>query len=208
MRNLRNLRRVLIFQMALIPAFAVAASAQPAGSNHPNPADTRRTINDETFRELMNIVRENRNPAADNSEAGRAAALKQLREDFKSIQNVNNKMMAEVWSKEAVDYERASAMIADINAKATRLKSNLALPEPDNVKRKNLVVAGAKEFKAALLLMDRSLMSFVTNKIFQDRNVMEVELATRASQDLDNVIALSANLRKVADNFKNSAANR
>src|SRR5205807_3156084 len=151
MKRFRGLRSLWLIEIALIPAFVVTASAQPSGSNHPNPTDTRRTINDETFRELMNIARENRHSATNNSDAGRASLLKQNRDDFKSIQNTNNKMMAEVWAKEAVDYGRVSAMIGDINAKATRLKSNLSLPDPENVKRKDLTVSGAKDFKSALL---------------------------------------------------------
>jgi len=54
--------------------------------------------------------------------------------------------------------------------------------------------------------MDRSIMSFVNNQIFQQPNVMQLETATRASQDLADVIALSATLKKIADNLKSSAA--
>ena len=49
-------------------------------------------------------------------------------------------------------------------------------------------------------------MSFVTNPIFQNRNVVEVDLAARASEDLEDVITLSAGLKKVAANLKNSGA--
>jgi hypothetical protein len=205
MKNFGSLRSLWLMQLALIPAFAVAVAAQPAGSNHPSPTDTRRMVNDETFRELMNISRENRNYGTNNTDGGRAVILKQLREDFKAMQSINNKMMAEVWARDAVDYDRASAMIADINAKATRLKSNLALPQPDNVEKKKLSVSGPKEFKSALLAMDRIIMSFVTNPIFQERNVMQVGLAARASQDLETVIGLSADLKKIAESLKNTA---
>ena len=112
--------------------------------------------------------------------------------------------MAQVYAAETIDYDRTSAAIAQINTKATRLKNNLALPNPKDVKKKDLTVSGVKEFKAALLLMDRSIMSFVTNPIFQKPNVMEVEPATRASQDLADIITLSATLKRIADNLKSS----
>jgi len=204
MNNSRRLRNLWLIEIALIPAFVVAASAQRGGASHPNPDATRRTINDETYRELMNKERENKNPASDNSDATRASLLKQNREDFKAIQNINNKMMAEVYATEAIDYDRTSAAIAQINTKAIRLKNNLSLPDPKDVKKKDLTVPGPKEFKSALLVMDRSIMSFVTNPIFKERNVMEVESATQASQDLDNIITLSATLKKIADNLKSS----
>jgi len=208
MNNSRRLQNIWLIQIALIPAFVVAASAQRGGASHPNPDATRRAINDETYRELMNKERENKNPASDNSGATRALLLKQNREDFKAIQNINNKMMAEVYATEAIDYELTSAAIAQINAKAIRLKNNLSLPDPKNVKKKDLTVSGLREFKSALLVMDRSIMSFVTNPIFKERNVMEVESATQASQDLDNIITLSATLKKIADNLKSSTTKR
>ena len=200
---MKNSRMHWLIGLALIPAFVVTASAQRGGTGRPNPDATRTTINDETFRELMKMERENKNVAVDNSEATRAL-IKQTSDDFRAIQNINNKMMAQVYATEAIDYDRTSAAIAQINTKATRLKNNLALPNPKDVKKKDLTVSGVKEFKAALLLMDRSIMSFVTNPIFQKPNVMEVEPATRASQDLADIITLSATLKRIADNLKSS----
>ena len=200
---MKNSRVLWLIGIALIPAFLVTASAQRGGTGRPNPDATRTTINDETFRELMKMDRENKNVAVDNSEATRAL-IKQTSDDFRAIQNINNKMMAQVYATEAIDYDRTSAAIAQINTKAIRLKNNLSLPNPKEVKKKDLNVSGAKEFKSALLLMDRSIMRFVTNPIFQKPNVMEVESATRASQDLTDIIALSATLKKIADNLKNS----
>src|ERR1051325_506889 len=156
---MKNSRTFWLIGIALIPAFVVAASAQRGSPSHPNPDATRTTINDETFRELMKMERENKNLAVDNSETTRAL-IKQTSEDFRAIQNINNKMMAQVYATEETDYDRTSAAIAQINTKASRLKTNLSLPDPKDVKKKELTVSGAKEFKSALLLMDRSIMGF------------------------------------------------
>ena len=200
---MKNSRTLWLIGIALIPAFAVIASAQRGSSGRPNPDATRTTVNDETFRELMKMERENKNLAGDNSETARAL-VKQTSDDFRAIQSINNKMMAQVYATEAIDYDRTSAAIAQINTKATRLKNNLSLPNPRDVKKKDLTVSGAKEFKSALLLMDRSIMSFVNNPIFQKPNVIEVESATRASHDLADIITLSATLKKIADDLKSS----
>jgi len=200
MKNSLMLRGVWL--IALIPVLVVAASAQRA--SRPNPDATRSTINDETFRELMKLERENKNPGGDNSETTQAL-LKQITDDFRSMQSINNKMMAEVYATPAIDYDRTSAAIAQINTKATRLKNTLALPNPKDPRKKDLNVSGAKEFKSALLLMDHSIMSFVNNPIFKDRKVIEVDSATRASQDLADVISFSATLKKIADSLKTSA---
>lgn len=209
MKNVRNLKGLLIIQVILIPAFIISAFAQQAGSNR-RSSETRRIINNDTFRELMKAERENANASAASSDPGRAAILKQLRDDFRSLQDVNNRMMAEVWARQKLDYGRVSDMLSEINGKATRLKNNLSLPAPATSKTKQqaLITSGAKEFKSALLLMDRSIMSFVRNPIFQKPNVVDVSLAAQASQDLENVIALSENLRKISANLKNSASDR
>jgi hypothetical protein len=201
----RSLKEALVIQVVILPVFITGALAQ-GGSNRRTPVDSRRTINNETFRELMKAERETAAGSPASSDSGRHALMKQLRDDFKSIQDVNNKMMAAVWEREEPDYGRVSEMISEINARATRLKSNLSLPERDGPKqeRKGLIISSRKEFRSALLIMDRSIMSFVNNPIFQNPNVVEVDQATQASQDLGHVIALSATLRKISANLKNS----
>jgi hypothetical protein len=200
---MKNSRTLWLIGIALIPAVVITTSAQRGATGRPNPDATRTTINDETFRELMKMERENKNLGGEKSEVSKAL-LKQTSEDFRAIQNINNKMMAQVYATESIDYDRTSGAIAQINTKAIRLKNNLSLPDPKDVKKKQLSVAGVKEFKSALLLMDRSIMGFVTNPIFQKPNVVEVESATRASQDLADIITLSATLKKIADNLKSS----
>jgi hypothetical protein len=196
---------MFVFQLALVPVFAVVVAAQP-GTRRSTEA-TRRAIANDTFRELMKRERETLAAPTPKSEAERFAALKQVREDFRTIQDVNNKMMSQAWARENIDYEQTSNMLAEINDRAVRLKTNLALPQPDKVQHKNLAATGSKEFKSALLLMDRSLMSFVNNPVFRERNVVEVTQATQATRDLEDVIAYSANLKKIAANLKRSKAN-
>jgi hypothetical protein len=198
----------LILQIVLIPVFAVTSFTQPSSGGRRSPADTRRMINNDTYRELLKGERESRNAPTDAIDKGRLALLRQMRDDFKSIQEINNRMMASTWSQEQIDYLHTATMIADINERATRLKSNLGLPDGDKAPDSHVTVTDAKQFKSVLLLMDRTLMNFVKNPIFQDRSVVEVDLATRASTDLDTVIRLSASLKKIAGNLKNSTAQR
>jgi len=205
MNSNRRFHRLVVIGSALIPLFVIVVAAQP-GSRRTSEA-TRRVIANDTFRELMKRERETLTGPTPRSEAERFAALKQLREDFRAIQDVNNKMMSEAWARESIDYEQTSNMLGQINDRAVRLKSNLALPEPAKVQHRTLSAGGAKEFKSALLLMDRSLMSFVNNPVFRERNVVEVNLATQATKDLDDVIAYSANLKKIAANLKRAKAN-
>lgn len=207
MKNSRRFHRLCVIQLALIPVFAFAVAAQPGGRRASAEA-TRRAMANDTFRELMKRERETIAGPTPRSEAERFAALKQIREDFRTIQDVNNRMMSQAWARENVDFDRTVNMLDEINDRAVRLKSNLALPQPDKIQHKTLSPKGAKEFKSALLVMDRSLMSFVNNPVFRERNVVEVTQATQATRDLEDVIAYSANLRKIAANLKKSNTNQ
>ena len=42
-----------------------------------------------------------------------------------------------------------------------------------------------------LLLLDKSVMSFVENPLFQELRVYDPELATRASKDMSQILRLS-----------------
>jgi len=196
MKCIRRLETAILVQFALIFVCAISVAAQ----GRRNRDDTRRQIANDTFRELMKVQRESRAPNPKTDEE-RAATLRQIREDFRTIQDVNNRMMARAWKSEKIDYDETSSMLAEINDKAVRLKNNLSLPHPEKLERQDVNAGGVKEFKSALLLMDRSLMSFVNNRIFRE-NVIEVNLATQATQDLENVIGFSSKLRKIAANLK------
>jgi hypothetical protein len=139
-------------------------------------------------------------PAKKDDDSARLAVLKQISEDFKNIQDLNNTMMAKAWAHQELDYGYISDSISQIKSKATRLRSNLALPKAKDIDEKqlNLARASVKEFRAALLLLDKSIMSFVRNPLFQKANVVEVNLAAQASHDLKVIIELSGNLQKSA----------
>jgi hypothetical protein len=203
-----RLRNFILVQSAVALALGSVAVAQQRGTNPPpSPNETRRMINDDTFRELMRVARETPNTSVVDSNASRAAQLKQLGDDFKTIQNINNRMMGDAWAPAQLDYGHLAEMISEINGRAARLKNNLSLPEPDISKKQaeRLSISGLKEFRSALLLMDRSLMSFVTNPIFQRPNVVQIDLAKQARLDLENVIALSGNLKKITAKLQTSA---
>jgi hypothetical protein len=135
-----------------------------------------------------------------NDEPARKALLKQISDDFRDMQGLNNKMMADTWSREVPNYDFISDMISQIRGKANRLKLNLSLPESQNSDRKefHLGDVNVQQFRAALLVLDKSIMSFVTNPIFRETKIVEMKMATQASRDLETVLQLSGNIKKAA----------
>jgi hypothetical protein len=193
LRNLLLLAQTLI----LVAAGTTRTQGQQSGVNHPSARDT-----------ALEIQRVERNQqlllkpltAKKDDDSLRFAVLKQINEDFKNIQGLNNTMMANAWAHEELDYGYISASISQIKSKATRLRSNLAFPKAKDVEEKQLDLtrADVKEFRAALLLLDKSIMSFVKNPLFQKASVVDVNLAAQASHDLKVIIELSGNLQKSA----------
>lgn len=192
-----NSTKLLFVTQILILVYTCATGTQ-GQSRQPSARDTARQIQRvERDQLLLNQPL----PPTKEDDSARLAALKQSKEDFRSIQGINNKMMANAWAKVELDYNSISESISQIRSKAIRLKSNLSLPKPEkqaDEKPIDFSVASVKDFRAGLMLLDRSLMSFVTNPLFKESSVMEVSAATRASHDLEMVIELSENLQKAA----------
>lgn len=139
------------------------------------------------------------------NKAVREAIQQQIIEDFRALQSLNNKMMADAWKDNELDYKSISDMIGQIAKKAERLKANLALPDSDKPKgpqAPEVEISTAKDYKAELRLLDSSVMRFVTNPIFQKTNVVELKLANQASEDLEKIIDMSKWLKKAGTKLK------
>jgi hypothetical protein len=139
-------------------------------------------------------------PARNNPNLNRAEVMKQIRTDFKDLQRLNNRMMATAWERETLDYSFLSDMVSRIKEKANRLKLNLQLPDAADIEKAGSVrvVSNAREFRAALLVLDETIMRFVNNPLFQMPNTIEIDLAAKARQDLETVIMLTTDLKKTA----------
>lgn len=187
---------ILAQTLILLSTCAARMNAQQGGLNRPSMRDAVRAIELKEMDQQLLLA-----PLLPKqTESARLLALRQIKEDFKGIQGLNNAMMANAWAREELDYHYISDSVSQIRAKAARLKSNLALPEAKNVdgQQIELAAAGKKEVRVALLALDRSIMSFVTNPLFQKSNVVDVSLAAQASRDLKTVIDLCGSIKKTA----------
>jgi len=146
-------------------------------------------------------------PKDKESEAMRANRFKKIKEDFRDLQSLNNKMMADAWMQEALDYPAITDMVSKIRSKASDLKDGLALPASENPEAASKVpaVITPRQFREELLLLDKKIMSFVNNPVFQKANTMDVNLAKKATEDLEHVIALTVDLKQNAQKLRKTA---
>jgi len=189
------MRRILCNGSYLLTLVCMGATFTSTQLQRKTPRDV---VNESNRQELDNLLL--RKPIlATEDKSARQAVLKQINDDFKNLQVLNNKLMSEVEDQGGVDYKEISTMLADIGSRAARLKSNLALPKVDEKKEKaNSELTTAAALKDRLMEFDKVVMSFATNPIFQQANVIDVELAKQASGDLATIIERSGKLKKAA----------
>lgn len=143
-------------------------------------------------------------PKDKESEAVRLNRFKKIKDDFRDLQSLNNKMMADAWLQDALDYSSIADMVSKIRGKANDLKDALSLPESEKPQttEKPPEVTTVRQFRAELLLLDQTLMRFVNNPVFQAANTMDVNLAKKAHEDLEQVIALTLDLKQNAQKLR------
>lgn len=201
-REKRGSFQLLVMALIIISTCMLTTQAQRPGTSQP-ARDMVRAISQKEMDRLLFL----KPILAPKDDPARRVVLKQISEDFKELQGLNNKMMAEAWSRPQLDYRYISDMVSQIRGKATRLKSNLVLPEAedDQTKQPDANLSDPATFRAGLLHLDRLIMSFATNPLFQKSKVVEVDLAKKASSDLAGVIEMSGKLKKAAVGLTKSA---
>ncbi|HEX8151176.1 MAG TPA: hypothetical protein VF591_28595 [Pyrinomonadaceae bacterium] len=199
---------------ALLVPPAPFARAQSRGGHPPRRPNSQSTLPRETrapsIRERQLIMAEMEKEAAKPPADGRPALpLDQIAEDFERIQAVNNRMMAAVMRSDSPDYRLVSDSTAEIRKRAARLKSGLSLPEPEGGEPGKgdgyKSPADAAQLKAALLRLDRALMSFVKSPVFRNTDVFDAADGARAGRDLEEVIELSRLIGRDAERMSKGA---
>ncbi len=183
-----------LYPMAVL-ALAFNSAALKAQSNRGSPKDAVRESNRQ---ELDNLLLRKPILTAEDKSA-RRAVLQQINDDFKALQVLNNKVMSEVTRAGEVDYKSISNWIAEIGSKASRLKANMVLPKVETEKSKVASeTINEARLRNDLMALDKVVMAFVTNEVFKSDNVIQLDLATKASKDLSEIIEQSRTLKKAA----------
>jgi len=186
---------LLLIALILAGSFS-CVQAQGRGAN----ADRARAIEQAEMDRLLNWAV----PKDKESETMRLNRFKKIKGDFRDLQALNNKMMADAWMQDALDYAAVADMVSKIRGKANDLKDGLSLPESENSQTevKTPPVTTVRQFREQLLLLDKTLMRFVNNPVFQAANTVDVDLAKKASADLEQVISLAVDIKQNAQKLR------
>lgn len=143
--------------------------------------------------------------SASSPEKNQKVLLDQIFEDFERLQ-IKSGEIVRACAGDALDYKRISNTAEEIGRRAKRLKTNLAIPDsPDGSKDlKQVAPLDDKDVRKAVQNLDRLIKSFVTNPLFQDPRVTDVQQLTKARGDLEDIISVSHILKKSAQKLNRS----
>jgi hypothetical protein len=86
---------------------------------------------------------------------------------------------------------------SEIRTRAKRLKENLTLPRPEN-NPESQTVTTASDLRSSIAKLTKLIDSFVSNPMLSQKHVVDAALSLQASRDLEDIIAVSGEIRKVA----------
>jgi hypothetical protein len=187
---------LLLAATALIPALIAPAPAQRGKSR--NPAAAAKARDNESYQREMRL-RSLTTDSKKRDDKQQRLLLTQIKEDFEQIQQINNETMRTISNSETLDYKLISSTFGEINKRAKRLKTNLSIPEAEEKPVIKTAASNGDQLKESLLELDDLIMSFVTNPLFQNPSVIDVELSARAGRDLEGIIYMSQNVKKTAE---------
>jgi len=198
-------RPILIMFLFALP---LAAQRPEPPSNDPRDPENQASTNKADMRNREWLMRDGRMLARKAGSGPEGSALPQIKDDFERIQLIDREMIKAVFVDNLVDYQQILKISAEIRKRAMRLKTNLSYPEPLNRPdaQKSRPSNEDEDIKVSLTNLDQSIMSFVTNPIFQLRQqIVESRLAMKATSDLVEVIELTETVKKHAERLGREA---
>lgn len=129
------------------------------------------------------------------------AAIELVKQDFKRIQIIRNKMVDNLVANKPLDYKLISEQAEEINKRSHQLKSFLMPPAPDEKvkEQKTEVEYSAKEMKGALIKLCNTIFNFTENPVLKTPDVVDVQQSAKAGRDLLSIIELSGNIKRSAE---------
>ncbi len=204
--NHASLTTAIGVALFLVIAMATPVAAQRPSGNRPRPGGPTANQRDMYLREMSLKSIELSKPAT--KEGASSAAIKQVKEDFLGIQQVNAEVMHAYAAGEPPNYKHLSEAMAEINKRAARLNTNLLLPTPQaEAVPPKADPASRKEARSPLLDLNDLINSFVTNPIFKNADTVDATTGTKAKHDLESIINLSDRISKSADKLSKRQSN-
>lgn len=146
--------------------------------------------------ELERMKRDaNKRPVREDS----TVSFPKIKEDFEEIQKINSSVFEMTAAKTAINYNAVFKFVSEINHRAERLKSNLFAADANKETKNNQPnPAESPDIKILLAALDKSIISFVHNSIFQNVQLVNSQDSLDAEKELDAIIKISTSIKEKA----------
>lgn len=180
-------------------ASAALAQQAPPGVGPPPGATPKERTQDMQNREWRLRNGERDAVQAQVNQQRLQAAIELVKQDFKRIQIIRNKMVDYLLAKKPLDYKLVSEQTEEINKRAHQLKTFLMPPVPDEKEQKTEVEYKPAEMKGALIKLCNTIFNFTENPVLKTPDVVDVQQSAKAGRDLLTIIELSGDIKRSAE---------
>lgn len=124
--------------------------------------------------------------------------------DFKELQVAVNKLHTSI-GVAPLDYRIVKISAGEILKRAKSLKEELRLPQPENQPRTGRKEPSSDALPSLIGELITRVDAFLTNPMFDNVHVFDVQNATAAGADMQAIVDLSKQIRKLAKALGNPA---
>ena len=124
----------------------------------------------------------------------------QIDEDFRRIQVIHNELARMIQPDKVLSYGRLAELTDDMKKRSSRLRENLALPEPEGTKSQHTHNEPIDEgvVKEDIFALHEVVVRFVANPIFKNLGVVDAKVIESAGASLYDISSLSEEIKREA----------
>jgi len=180
---------------------SLAFSAPIAGQSGGDPAKAQMQEMNRREIQLNSTGAENAPP---NDPKRSQAMMDQVGADFQRILTLHNEIVRAIAANGSLNYQFVSDATGEIRKRSARLQSSLKLqkPAPSTDHRQTATDVEAMQTKDELILLCKTIESFVRNPIIEKPGTVDAQQLEKARSDLQSVVELSEAIKKHADKQK------
>jgi hypothetical protein len=132
----------------------------------------------------------------------------QINEDFQRIQVIHNEIVRMLRSDKGLNYDRLADLTDDMKKRSSRLRQNLGLPEREKTEGQpgHSEAIDDSHMKKTIVALHDLVVKFVASPIFKNLGVVDAKVVNEARQNLDQIIDVSAEIKREAKVLGKSAS--
>lgn len=193
----------LLFAFLCILVFTTVTRSQTRSTTLPGPGVREGNRSMDDYDRAINRMKNDAKAANER----RRSLFPQINEDFQRIQVIHNEIVRMLQPKKVLNYDRLAELTDDMKKRGSRLRENLALPEPDKAETQSDHPESIDEthIKDQIVALHDVIAGFVANPIFKNLGVVDAKEIYSASGQLDDIISLSDEIKREAKVLNKSA---